>query len=98
MDQSVVRTSEARLRLVPPIIDEEVERLERIDPVPPVERDVDAVAGLEQRGLRRRCRLPVSRESVEIWPLDIDQADRSAGRGELERARIEIGQLLGRKD
>ena len=84
-------------RLPPPVVDQHVERVQRLHLVPPHAGDVERVARLElgdQRVLERRRE---AREALEVGLLQVDQADRLAGRREVDRTDIQVGQLLRRE-
>ncbi len=82
--------------IVPPVIDEHVEIVERADVVPPHIRDVERVARVQigdQRGIERAVE---TWETIEIGIVEIDQADRRARGREFERTDMEVGDLIGR--
>src|SRR5690349_15720464 len=97
MQQRVVRTASAGWRIVPPVIDEKIDRLERVDAVPPVEGNVDCIAGFQFRDLRPLQSLRVPRESLKVRFVGIDQADWRSSRREINRPDIQILELVRRK-
>jgi hypothetical protein len=97
VQQRIVRIADPWLRVVPPIVDEQVYRLERIDRVPPVKRNVDRVARLELRDLRLFLRFLEAGKPLQVRVIRIHQADRSPGRRQLERTDVEVLELFGWK-
>ncbi len=65
--------------------------------VPPHARDVDGVPGFEFAGARVFQRVRETRVGVEIGVVEIDEADRLPGRREIDRADVEVRELVGRK-
>ena len=82
----------------PPVVDQQVERLERFDVMPPQRRYEDRIPGLRAR---QSPRPPAPRETlgkrIKIRRVQRHQAHRRAGRREIERPDVEIRDLLGRK-
>ena len=85
--QRVIGAADVLPAVVPPIIDEKIDRLEQFNPMPPVVGNVDRVARLEFSDLRPFERLREPRESFEVGVVRVDDADRRSRRGQLERAR-----------
>ena len=82
---------------VPPVVDHRVEGIERLDLVPPHRRVEQHVARLQLRDLRRRERLAEPREAFEIGRVEVDHGHDLPARRRLERPRIEVLDLLRRK-
>src|SRR3954452_114597 len=55
-----------RLRVVPPVVDEDVEHIERLDVMPPQMRHEDRITRLELRVLRMLASLGKARISIEV--------------------------------
>src|SRR3546814_1315211 len=75
----------------------DADRFERFDAVPPHIWQIKRIAGFERRFARVAPRLGEARVAVEVGRERVDHADRSAGRRQLERAGIEVGELIGRE-
>src|SRR3954469_8577529 len=86
--QRVIGIAGVGPRVVPPVIDEKVDRLERVHAVPPVERNVDRVTRREFGDLRVFEGLCVKWESLEIGVVRVDDADGRPGWRQLERAEV----------
>ena len=95
--QRVHRRVHERRRLAPPVVHQHVEGVERLDVMPPHAGNEDRIARAELGDLRVLQRFGELREFREIRPREIDQADRLAGRREVERTDVEVLQLFGRK-
>src|SRR3712207_5440381 len=80
-----------------PIVYEPIQRVERVDTVPSMVWDVDRVARLQCRRLRRLHGLREARVALEIRVRELDHAHRRAGRRELDGPRVEILDLLWRE-
>ena len=65
--------------------------------MPPQGRDVDGVARLELGGARRGQGLAKARKALEVRILERHHARRLAGHRMVERADIEVGDLVGRE-
>jgi hypothetical protein len=65
--------------------------------VPPHRRDEDGVAGFQLGHLGVPQRLAEAREAVVVGRREVDQADGLAGRVEVERADVQVRQLLRRE-
>ena len=83
--------------MLPPVIDQHVQGIERADVVPPDRRNEDRVPGLElgDFGLRQRC--GKARVAFQIGRIRIDHARRRTGHGVIERTDIQVGELIGRE-
>src|SRR5438270_9417270 len=84
--------------ILPPIIDEGVEPAARFDAMPPQGRDEDRIARLQLGNEGVAEGLGKARVSVQIGSGEIDHARRLPGHREVERADIEVGDLVRWKD
>jgi hypothetical protein len=76
VDEAQERLVAAGFCIVPPVIDEDVQRTEGLDAVPPENRNEDGVSRFEDRLLGRLECLFEHREFREIRLTKIDHADR----------------------
>src|SRR5258708_11687067 len=97
MQEAVRRRLEIIGNVAPPIIDEYIEVLARLDVVPPQGGNVDRIARLELGTLRNRGCLGKSWKTHEVRIAHVYQADRLARRGQIERTDVQIFDLVGRK-
>lgn len=79
------------------IVHQHVELVERLDVVPPECGDVDGVPGTKLGHFRGLQGSGEARKAREIRMTNDDQAHRLAGRREVERADVEISDLVRRK-
>mmetsp|Transcript_10001 Transcript_10001/g.40585 ORF Transcript_10001/g.40585 Transcript_10001/m.40585 type:complete len:550 (-) Transcript_10001:734-2383(-) len=84
--------------LAPPGIDQQVDRGQALDMVEPHAGDVDRIARRQLGRFARGQRVAEAREALEVRLVEVHQADRLAGGGRVQRAEVEVGQLLGRED
>src|SRR5579859_477941 len=82
----------------PPIVDQYIERVERFDVMPPKRRDVDCVPGTQVRHLSRPEGFSKPRKLLEVRRSQRHEAHGCAGRREVERTNVEIGDLVRRKE
>src|SRR6185312_9315224 len=85
-------------RLFPPVIDENVDHVERYDVMPPERGYEDRITRLQFRDLRGGQRFPEFGEAFEIGILQRNHADGRTGGRPLDRADIEICNLFGREE
>ncbi|KAG1255866.1 hypothetical protein G6F68_010053 [Rhizopus microsporus] len=79
----------------PPAVDQHIERVQSFHVVPPERRNEDGIARRQFCHLRLRQRLAEAWEALEIRCVEVNQADRLAGRGQIQRADIKIAYLVG---
>ena len=82
---------------VPPVIDHGVERVERLDLMPPQGRVDQRVARFKIGDFTDRHRLGKLGEALEIGVIDIDHGDDLPGGCRIEGTGVEIGDLIGGK-
>src|SRR3546814_8265094 len=87
VEQRVIGGAKRRVVVGPPIVDEDADRFERFDAVPPHIWQIKRNAGIERRFARVAPRLGEAPAAVEVGRERGDYADRSAGRGQPERER-----------
>src|ERR1700733_3568581 len=97
MQQAVRRRLEIIRDVAPPIVDEHIEILERLDVVPPQGRDIDGIAGRKFCKFGGGGRLGEAWKAIEVRIANVDQADWLASRGLVQRTDVEILDLIGRK-
>src|SRR5512138_3139706 len=83
---------------IPPIVDEGIEGAQTLYVVPPHARHKDRVARLQLGALPRSERLTKAWVPVEVGIGEIHDADRLPAGCRVERARIQVEDLLGRKE
>src|SRR5450631_540325 len=84
VEQAVERRDDRPARSVPPIVDQDVERFQRSNRVPPHVGNEYGVTGFEFGDLGRRGCLLEARVARKVGIVGIDQADRYALWGEFE--------------
>ena len=84
--------------VVPPIIDHHVEAVDCLHIVPPHGGINQQVAGLEFCNMRRSQRLAETRITVQVRTAQIDHAHDLAARRRLQRAGVEIVDLVRREE
>jgi hypothetical protein len=94
VQQRAVRRTRVR-SVVPPVVHEHVERLERLDVVPPAEGDEQRVAGSELGVPGVPQGLGMAREPRMVGVRQRHHAHGRAGRREVERRDVQVGELLG---
>jgi hypothetical protein len=81
----------------PPVVHQRIERLQRLDLVPPQRRHVQGIARFEFRDQRIRQRFAQAWMPLEIGLVWTRQGERSPGRSEIQRSDVQIGHLVGRE-
>ena len=85
-------------RRVPPIVDHDVERVERLDLVPPERGIEEQVARLEIGHQGGGERFPGARIGVQVGIAQVDHAHHLTAGSRRQRPRIEIAHLVGREE
>src|SRR3984885_4423060 len=94
VQQRVRRRVEVLRDVAPPIIDEYIEILERLDIVPPQRGDVDRIAGAELGDFGDLRRLGIAGKTREVRIADVNQSDGLTRRGQVERTHVQISYLV----
>src|ERR1700686_428467 len=79
---------------VPPVVDQQIERLQRLDVVPPERGDEYGIARSELHGPAGRERLAEARKTREVRAVQPYQTHRRPGGCEVERSNVEVAKLL----